>query len=88
MSRVRLPSCEEARAYLVAHLGLARLRRERSAFCASVGDGARSVVLLLVHEDGRIEQVVRKLRKLEDLVEVGPMPGGLDAFAKVAGHLV
>lgn len=56
--------------------------------CMPVGDGTRSVVLLLVHEDERIEQVVRQLRKLEDVVEVGPMPGGHDAFAGVAGHLV
>jgi acetolactate synthase-1/3 small subunit len=55
--------------------------------CMPVGDGARSVVVLLVHEDERIEQVVRQLRKLEDVVEVAPMPGGHDAFADVAGHL-
>ena len=56
--------------------------------CTPVGDGARSVVLLLVHEDERIEQVVRQLRKLEDVVEVAPAPGGHGAFAAVAGHLV
>ena len=56
--------------------------------CMPVGDGARSVILLLVHEDDRIEQVVRQLRKLEDVLEVGPKDGGHDAFAAVAGHLV
>jgi acetolactate synthase I/III small subunit len=56
--------------------------------CMPVGDGARSVVLLLVHEDDRIEQVVRQLAKLEDVIEVEPTPGGHDAFASVAGHLV
>jgi acetolactate synthase-1/3 small subunit len=56
--------------------------------CMPSGDGARSVVLLLVHEDDRIEQVVRQLRKLEDVIEVGPAPGGHDAFTAVAGHLV
>jgi len=56
--------------------------------CLPVGDGARSVVLLLVHEDERIEQVVRQLRKLEDVVEVGPLPGGHDAFETAAVHLV
>src|SRR5262252_4309755 len=56
--------------------------------CMSVGDGTRSVVLLLVREDERIEQVVRQLRKLEDVVEVAPMAGGHDAFADVARHLV
>jgi acetolactate synthase-1/3 small subunit len=56
--------------------------------CMPVGDGSRSVVLLLVHEDDRIEQVVRQLRKLEDVVEVGPLPGGHDAFETAALHLV
>ena len=56
--------------------------------CMPVGDATRSVVLILVHEDDRIEQVVRQLRKLEDVVEVGPMPGGHDAFDSVAGYLV
>jgi acetolactate synthase-1/3 small subunit len=55
--------------------------------CVPVGDGARSVVLLLVHEDERIEQVVRQLRKLEDVMEVGPMDGGHAAFAAVGSHL-
>ena len=55
--------------------------------CMPIDDGARSVVLLLVHEDERIEQVVRQLRKLEDVIEVGPMDGGHAAFAAVGGHL-
>jgi acetolactate synthase-1/3 small subunit len=56
--------------------------------CMPVGDAARSVVLLLVHEDDRLDQVVRQLRKLEDVVEVGPLPGGHDAFDAAALHLV
>jgi acetolactate synthase I/III small subunit len=56
--------------------------------CMPVGDGIRSVALLLVHEDERIEQLVRQLRKLEDVVEVGPVPGGLEAFAAAGAHLV
>src|SRR5262245_60625833 len=52
--------------------------------CMPIDDGTRSVVLLLVREDERIEQVVRQLRKLEDVVDVGPMAGGHAAFAAVA----
>ena len=52
-----------------------------------VGDGTRSIVLLLVHEHERIEQVVRQLLKLEDVVEVGPMAGGHEAFASLLRHL-
>src|SRR5512143_4369908 len=48
--------------------------------CMPVGDGARSVVLLLVREDARIEQVVLQLRKLEDVAAVAPMPAGHEAF--------
>jgi acetolactate synthase-1/3 small subunit len=55
--------------------------------CVPVGDGARSVVLLLVHEDERIEQVVRQLRKLEDVVDVAPAPAGHEAFDQLAGYL-
>jgi acetolactate synthase-1/3 small subunit len=56
--------------------------------CVPIGDGARSVVLLHVHEDARIEQVVRQLRKLEDVIEIGPMDEGHDAFAAMARYLV
>jgi acetolactate synthase-1/3 small subunit len=56
--------------------------------CMPIGDGSRSAVLLLVHEDERIEQVLRQLRKLEDVMEVVPMDDGHDAFAAVAEHLV
>jgi acetolactate synthase I/III small subunit len=56
--------------------------------CMPVDDGTRSAVLLLVHEDERIEQVTRQLRKLEDVLEVGAMPRGHDAFAELRRHLV
>jgi acetolactate synthase I/III small subunit len=56
--------------------------------CMPVADATRSVVLLLVHEDDRLEQMVRQLRKLEDVVEVAPLPSGHDAFDTVAVHLV
>ena len=56
--------------------------------CMPVADGTRSVVLLLVLEDDRIEQVVRQLAKLEDVIEVAPAPGGHDAFDALGEHLV
>src|SRR5215475_9379265 len=56
--------------------------------CMPTGDGARSVVLLLWPEDRRIEQVLRQLRKLEDVLEVEPAPGGQEAFREVERHLV
>ena len=38
--------------------------------CMPVGDRARSRIWLLVAEDERLEQVMRQLGKLEDVVEV------------------
>ncbi len=55
--------------------------------CMPVGDGRRSVVLLLVAADDRLEQVVRQLRKLEDVLDVAPAPGAHAAFAQAAAHL-
>ena len=56
--------------------------------CVPVGDATRSAVLLLVHEDQRLEQLMRQLRKLEDVLEIRRDPGARVAFAAVAKHVV
>src|SRR5262245_24961936 len=38
--------------------------------CLPVGDRTRSVILLAVNEDERLDQLIRQLRKLEDVVDV------------------
>jgi acetolactate synthase-1/3 small subunit len=38
--------------------------------CVPVADGRRSTMWLSVKEDERLEQVVRQLAKLEDVIEV------------------
>ena len=38
--------------------------------CMPVGDGARSRIWLLVKEDERLEQMVRQVEKLEDVLAV------------------
>ena len=38
--------------------------------CMPVGDGATSRIWLLVNEDGRLEQMVKQLEKLEDVLAV------------------
>ena len=53
--------------------------------CLPVGDGSRSIILLVANEDDRLEQVIRQLRKLEDVIEVRRAPEARDAFAAV-GH--
>src|SRR5262245_40018000 len=52
--------------------------------CVPVGDGSRSTVLLLVAEDERLPQLVRQLRKLEDVLDIDRDPRGLAAFDAVA----
>jgi acetolactate synthase I/III small subunit len=52
--------------------------------CLPVGDGTRSVILLEVTEDERLEQMIRQLTKLEDVIEVRRAPEALDTFATIA----
>lgn len=51
--------------------------------CVPLGNGDRSAILLLVNEDERLEQVVRQLRKLEDVLDVARSPEGRRAFEAV-----
>jgi acetolactate synthase I/III small subunit len=46
--------------------------------CLPVGDGSQSSVLLLVHNDARLAQVVRQLAKLEDVLSVQREPGEVE----------
>ena len=55
--------------------------------CLPVGDATRSVILLVVNEDERLEQLIRQLRKLEDVLDVQRAPEAQAAFAAVAGWL-
>jgi acetolactate synthase I/III small subunit len=52
--------------------------------CLPVDDGTRSVILLVVNEDERLEQLMRQLRKLEDVLDVQRAPEAHAAFAAVA----
>lgn len=55
--------------------------------CLPVGDSSRSVILLMVNEDTRVEQLRHQLRKLEDVIEIERAPEARAAFAAVANHL-
>ena len=55
--------------------------------CLPVDDGTRSVILLVVNEDERLEQLIRQLRKLEDVLEVHRAPEAQAAFTAVAAWL-
>src|SRR5436190_19085460 len=49
--------------------------------CLPIDDGTRSVILLVVDDDERLEQLVRQLRKLEDVLDVRRAPEAYEAFA-------
>ena len=55
--------------------------------CLPVGDGTCSVILLVVNDDARLEQLIRQLRKLEDVLEVHRAPEAQAAFVAVRGWL-
>ncbi len=55
--------------------------------CLPIGDGERSAILLLVHDDTRLEQMTRQLRKLEDVLDIARVDDARTAFTAVASHL-
>ena len=55
--------------------------------CVPIGDGMRSVILLVVNEDERLEQLIRQLRKLEDVIEVDREPEARQVFAAIGSLL-
>ena len=55
--------------------------------CLPTADPSRSAVLLLVREDARLEQVVRQLAKLVDVLEIQRESAGVEAFTAVAAAL-
>ncbi len=51
--------------------------------CVPVADGTRSAILLRVLEEDRLGQLVRKLRKLEDVIAIERDANAAAAFAAV-----
>jgi len=52
--------------------------------CLPLGDGAESMVLLMVNENERLDQLVRQLAKLEDVLQVNRAPELRSTFLNVA----
>ncbi len=48
--------------------------------CLPRDDGARSLILLLVKKDDRLEQLILQLRKLQDVIEVEAAHQGWGEF--------
>jgi len=55
--------------------------------CLPIEDGARSLILLLVNEDGRLEQLILQLRKLQDVLEVDRAQQGRREFEALRASL-
>ena len=55
--------------------------------CLPVDDGTESAVLLLVHDDDRLEQLIRQLAKLEDVRAIVRTGGAAAAFSAAAALL-
>jgi acetolactate synthase I/III small subunit len=55
--------------------------------CLPVGDATKSAILLLVHDDERLEQLVHQLRKLEDVLDIERTTDGRDVFVAVERYL-
>jgi len=54
--------------------------------CLPMGDGTQSTVLLMVNENERLDQLIRQLAKLEDVLEVNRAPELRATFESVARH--
>jgi len=55
--------------------------------CLPVGDATQSAILLLVHDDERLEQLVHQLRKLEDVLDIERTTDGREVFVAVERYL-
>jgi acetolactate synthase I/III small subunit len=55
--------------------------------CVPIDDGTRSVILLIVNNHERLDQLIRQLRKLEDVLEIHHAPEACQVFASVSHWL-
>jgi acetolactate synthase-1/3 small subunit len=60
-----------------------RLFNVEGILCLPVGDGRHSRIWLLVHEDGRLPQMIRQLEKLEDVTAVRQHRSGHAVFSRL-----
>jgi len=58
-----------------------------SIVCVPAADGTRSCILLALSDDVPLEQLVRHLRKLEDVLNVQPAPEAGATLTALAGAL-
>jgi acetolactate synthase-1/3 small subunit len=51
--------------------------------CMPVGDASRSRIWLMVNEEARLEQMIRQIEKLEDVIEVSRHAADHEVFVKL-----
>ncbi len=51
--------------------------------CMPIGDGDRSRIWLMVNEDERLDQMVKQIEKLEDVLGVNRHAAGHEVFARL-----
>lgn len=54
--------------------------------CMPVGEGQLSRIWIRVARDGQLEQIVKQLRKLEDVREVRHQAAGHEVFVRLEGY--
>jgi acetolactate synthase-1/3 small subunit len=55
--------------------------------CMPIGDASQSAILLLVHDDDRLAQLISQLRKLEDVLDIERANEAYAVFAAVGSHV-
>lgn len=55
--------------------------------CVPLGDGDESAILLSVYDDERLDQMIRQLRKLEDVLDIARANEARAVFEVVGGYL-
>lgn len=57
-----------------------------SVFCMPTGDGGRSRIWLRVNDGTRLQQMMKQIEKLEDVLEVTSHPNGHEMFEEMAHY--
>ena len=59
----------------------------QGVLAAPLGDGATSIILLIVNENGKMEQVIQQVRKLHDVLEARVTTLDADVLTRLAERI-
>jgi len=67
---------------------IGKIKQPKLGIVADVAAALAAIVPhVVVDDDGRLEQLVRQLAKLEDVLEIAPRYAGADLFAEITARL-